>query len=98
MHRTGFPAAWDARILTRRRLLLPQLVGVVGGLLTIGIDVAGGVLATVEALTGQSVNVALPGSLLVYSAAAFHQELKLLLFPLPVLLWLLSDVLMRGQA
>jgi hypothetical protein len=97
MHRTGFPAAWDERIPAGRRLLLPLLVGVVGGFLTIGTDVLGGVLATVETLTGQAVNVAFPGSLLVYSAAAVHQELRFLLLPLPVLLWLISDVLLRGR-
>src|SRR3712207_6400881 len=46
MHRIGFPAAWDARIPATGRLVLPTLVGVVGGFLTIGVDVVGGALAT----------------------------------------------------
>jgi hypothetical protein len=97
MHRTGFPAAWDARIPVTRRLLLPILVGVVSSAVPIGLDLVVGLLATVEALTGQAVNVAFPGSLLVYSAAAIHQVLRFVLFPLPVLLWLISSVLLRGR-
>ena len=95
MHRTGFPAAWDARIPATRRLLLPTLVGVASGFPTI--VVVGRVLATLEALTGQALNVAFPGSLLVYSAASIHQELRFLLFPLPLLLWLISNVFLRGR-
>jgi hypothetical protein len=98
MHRTGFPAAWDAHIPASRRLLLPLLIGGIGGFLTIGVDIVGGLLATLQGLTGQSFNVAFPGSLLIYSAAAIHQELKYLLFPVPVLLWLISSVLLRGRA
>jgi hypothetical protein len=97
MHRTGFPAAWDERIPARRRLLLPFLVGVAGGLLTAGVDVVAGLIATAEAVIGQPFNVAFPGSVLVYSAAAIHQELRFLLVPLPLLLWLISDVLGRGR-
>jgi hypothetical protein len=97
MHRIGFPAAWDERIPARHRLLLPVLVGVAGGIATVGVDVVAGLVATAEAVIGQPFNVAFPGSVLVYSAAAIHQELRFLLFPLPVLLWLISGVMLRGR-
>lgn len=96
-HRTGFPAAWDARLPASRRLLLPTLVGVVGGLLAIGIELYGGASKVVEAQTGQAFNVAFPGSLLVYSAGAITMEMIFLLLPLPLLLWLISGGILRGR-
>src|ERR671936_2808966 len=37
-HRTGFPAAWDARISNRQRLLIPAGIGIGFGLLMSGLD------------------------------------------------------------
>jgi hypothetical protein len=96
-HRTGFPAAWDVRLPASRRLLLPTLVGVAGGLLAIGVELYGGASKIVEAQTGQAFNVAFPGSLLVYSAGAITMEMIYLLLPLPLLLWLISGGILRGR-
>lgn len=97
MHRTGFPAAWDARFAARNRLLLPLLVGAAGGLLAIGIELYGGATKILAAKLGGAFNVDFPGSLLVYSAGAISMEALFLLIPLPILLWLISNVILRGR-
>lgn len=98
MHRTGFPAAWDVRFPARNRLLLPLLVGAAGGMLAIGIELYGGASKIIAAKLGGAFNVAFPGSLLVYSAGAITMEAIFLLIPLPLLLWLISGVVLRGRA
>jgi hypothetical protein len=97
MHRTGFPAAWDARVPARRRVLLPLLVGAGFGLLAIALELFSGSLKKLEAATGP-VTVAFPGSLLVYSSGAIYLELLFLIAPVSLLLWLISRVLLRGRA
>jgi hypothetical protein len=96
-HRTGFPAAWDARISATRRLLLPLLVGVAGGLLAIAVELVGGASTILAAQLGGELNVAFPGSLLVYSAGAITMEMLYLLLPVPLLLWLISGGILRGR-
>jgi hypothetical protein len=94
--RTGFPAAWDARLPAARRLLLPALVGAGFGVLAIAVEEATHSLRTLEGLLGPA-TVAFPASLLVYSAGAIKWELLFLLFPVPALLWLVSGVALRGR-
>ena len=96
MHRTGFPAAWDARTPASRRLLLPTLVGITFGLLAIGMELYTGTLKNLEATTGP-VTVDFPASLLTYSAGAITMEMLFLLLPLPPLLWLISVIILRGR-
>jgi hypothetical protein len=100
MHRTGFPAAWDARIPARRRLHLPALVGVGFGLLAILSEEITGATTILEAKLGESFTVGFPASLLVYSSGSIYWEAFFLLVPVPVLLWLISNVALggRGQA
>ena len=95
-HQTGFPAAWDARIPASRRLLLPASVGVGFGLLAILIEEVTRSLHILEAVLGPA-NVAFPGSLLVSSAGAIKWELIFLLFPVPLLLWVISGLALRGR-
>ena len=95
-HRTGFPAAWDVRIPASHRLLLPASVGVGFGLLAILIEEVTRSLHILEAVFGPA-NVAFPGSLLVSSAGSIKWELIFLLFPAPLLLWLISGVVLRGR-
>ena len=94
--RTGFPAAWDARLPAARRLLLPVLVGVGFGGLAILIEEVTRSLHILEAVFGPA-NVAFPASLLVATAGAIKYELLYLLFVVPCLLWLISNVALRGR-
>lgn len=100
MHRTSFPAAWDARIPASRRLLRPALLGVLLGLLAVVIELVTGATEVLESKLGEDFTVAFPGSLLAYSAGAIVWEMFFLLLPVPILLWLISSVALtgRGQA
>jgi len=95
-HRAGFPAAWDTRIPGSRRLLLPLLLGVVFGMLAIAIEEATRSLHILEAVLGPA-NVAFPSSVLTSTAGAIKWELLFLLLPLPLLLWVISCVVLRGR-
>ncbi len=97
MHRVGFPAAWDARLPARRRLLLPLLIGAGFGLAAVGIELYAGSLQRLQAATGTPVTVSFPQSLLVYTSLSPALELYYLLLPLSLLLWLISDVALRGR-
>ena len=94
--RTGFPAAWDARLPAARRLLVPALAGAGFGLLAIAIEEATHSLRILEGLLGPA-TVAFPASLLVYSAGAITWERLFLLFPVPAVLWLVAGVVLRGR-
>ena len=96
--RTGFPAAWDARVANRQRLLLPALVGLGIGVLATVLDVLTGGTEAVARATGQpSFNIDFPGSLLAYSAGGILVDVQYRLFTVPFLLWLISGVVLRGR-
>ena len=96
--RTGFPAAWDARVSNRQRLLIPALVGFGIGAVAIVLDLLSGGSEAVARATGQpSFNIDFPGSLLAYSAGGILVDVEYRLFPVPLLLWLISGVLLRGR-
>jgi hypothetical protein len=95
---TGFPAAWDARISSAQRLLLPAAIGLGIGVVETGLDLLTGGAQAVAQVTGQSsFNIDFPGSLLAYSGGAIEVEVLYRLFGLPFLLWLISAVLLRGR-
>jgi hypothetical protein len=94
--RTGFPAAWNARIPAAHRLLLPFAVGVGFGGAAIVIEKLTRSLEILEGVFGPA-TVAFPSSLLVYTAGAIKWELLFLLLPVPLVLWLISGVVLRGR-
>lgn len=86
--KTGFPEAWAAGISNRQRLLIPALMG--AGL---------GVFAIVQDMLSREPNfpIALPASLFVFSGGAVIIEIVYRWLPLPLALWLISSVLLRGR-
>jgi hypothetical protein len=95
---TGFPAAWDVRISTRQRLLIPIALGIAIGVAEVGIDVVTAGTRALAQVTGPpSFNIDFPGSLLAYSGGAFEVETLYRLFSLPFLVWLISSVVLRGR-
>jgi len=91
-HRTGFPAAWDTRISLRSRVVYPVLLG-------IGIGVALVVHDLVFHWTAPSFNALgpFPGPLLFYAGGAIIVEVFYRLLPIPLLLWLVSNLALRGR-
>jgi hypothetical protein len=97
MHRSSFPAAWDARIPAQRRLLRPVVVGAIFGLLAIGIELYSGSLQRLQQITGTKVTVGFPQSLVVYTSFSAFLELLYLVLPVSLLLWLIAGVFLRGR-
>ena len=97
--RTGFPNALDQRISNRQRFVVPALIG-------LGISVA---FVAHDLLTHYSqfmaarygvprANIDFPASLPIYSGGAVIVEVFYRLLPLPLLLWLFSNMLLKGRA
>jgi hypothetical protein len=85
--RTGFPDIWDARISNRQRFLIPILIGLAYGVITV-----------IKDLPGPSpVHLKLPLSIPFYAYGAVFLEIMLRLFAIPVLVWLISNVILRGR-
>jgi hypothetical protein len=94
----GFPTAWDSRTSAKQRLVLPILVGVTFGICAILIDRITGATSILAAKMGSDFNVGFPGSLFVYTGGAIKLESEFRLIPIPILLWLVSSVLLKGHA
>lgn len=101
-HRTGFPAAWDPRISNRGRLLYPILVGLAFGAALVAHDLLFHWTDAFRRLNPElpSFNALgpFPGPLLFYSGGAIIVEVFYRLLPIPLLLWLISNVALRGRA
>ena len=98
-HRTGFPAAWDGRISDRQRFVIPAVLGVGLGLLQSGLDTVFHWTQFFAQFSGlPSYNAPWPGSLLFYPGGAIWVEVFYRLLPVPLLLWLVSNLLLRGRA
>jgi hypothetical protein len=96
--KTGFPSAWDARISNWRRILLPILLGVGFGLLEITVNELTDFSALQVARHGaaQQYTGFMP-MLLAFTAASIIVEVLFRLFPVTLLLWLISNVLLKGR-
>ncbi len=88
--RTGFPDIWDTRVPITHRLLIPLLLGMAFGL---GFRVLG---------LGQSLpdpeQPPFPASIPYFLYGAGLSEILFRLFPMPLLVWLISNLLLRGRA
>jgi len=99
-HRTGFPAAWDARISLRDRLVYPILWGIGIGVALVAHDLVFHWTAAYKDIVGAPSFNALgpfPGPLLFYAGGAIIVEVFYRLLPIPLLLWLVSNLAMRGR-
>lgn len=85
--RTGFPEIWDSKISNRQRFLIPTLIGL-----------AYGVIRVVQDLPEPApVHLKLPLSILFYTYGTLLLEIMLRLFAIPLMVWLFSNVIMRGK-
>jgi len=100
-HRTGFPAAWDPRISDRDRLVYPILIGLAFGAALVGHDLLFHWTDAFRRLNPDlpSFNALgpFPGPLLFCSGGAIFVEVFYRLLPIPLLLWLISNVALRGR-
>lgn len=99
-HRTGFPAAWDSRISIRHRLFYPIVWGIGIGMALVAHDLVLHWTAAYKEIIGAptfNVVAPFPGPLLFYSGGAVIVEVFYRLLPVPLLLWLVSNLALRGR-
>ena len=85
--RTGFPEMWDESVSNRQRFLIPFLIGLAYGGITVINDLA----------HPSPVHLKLPLSIAFYTYGAVFLEIMLRLFAVTVIVWLLSNLLLRGR-
>lgn len=85
--RTGFPELWDSRVSNRQRFLIPSVIGLVYGVVTIIIDLQ----------SPSPVHLKLPLSIPFYTYGALFLEIMLRLFTIPLLVWFFSNLILRGK-
>ena len=96
--RTGFPEAWGGRISNRQRFLVPALLGLALGLLAVATELRTNWAGLAAAKYGlASIHIDFPASALVYPGGAVIVEVLYRLLPLPLLLWLISSLALRGR-
>lgn len=85
--RTGIAGVWDPKISVRQRFLLPAIIGLVYGVITVIKDLP----------NPSPVHLRLPLSIAFYSYGAVFLEIMLRLFAIPFLVWLISNLILRGR-
>lgn len=96
--RTGFPDALDKSISNRQRILIPLALGAALGILAIIIDQFTQGTKFIEMQTGEaSFNIYFPASLFVYTGGIVLVEAIFRVLALPLFLWLISNLLLRGR-
>jgi membrane protease YdiL (CAAX protease family) len=86
---TGFTGMWEKGISNRKRFLEPALIGAGIGLLSIVVDLF-------HPLASEEL-IKLPASLVAYPLAGILEEIVFRLFLTTTLVWIFSNVLLRGK-
>jgi hypothetical protein len=94
---TGFPSAWDARIAYRWRLLLPIVLGAGFAAVQILVNELTGFSALQAAHHGVTQQYTSFVPMLLFPAAAIIVEVIFRLFPVTLLLWMISTVVLKGR-
>ena len=84
---TGIPDIWDSKVSVRQRFLLPTIIGLVYGVITVIRDLP----------SPSPVHLKLPLSIAFYTYGAVFLEILLRLFAIPFLVWLISNLILRGR-
>jgi len=96
--RIGLPGFWNPDLPAARKWLLPVLLGFGFGVLAIGIDAITGWTDVIERkLNLPSIHIDFPASLLIYPGGAVIVNVIYYLIPIPLLVWLVSSLLLKGR-
>lgn len=96
--RTGFPDPVSSKIPAWKRFGIPAAIGLVAGALFLATDVATGLSRLqAEQFDLPSTDIGFPASVLVYSAAAVYVEVVYRLFPIPLIMLIVSNLILRGR-
>jgi hypothetical protein len=97
-HKTGFPSAWDARFSNKERLWIPIAIGLAYAVFEVAFDLLTGYSKFEIALHHMTkINIDFPANVLIYPGGAVIVEVIYRLFLIPVLLWLISSVFLKGK-
>jgi|SRR5215469_10292852 len=97
--RTCFPSAWGGDLSAWRRFLTPTLWGLALGGLAIATDAVTGWTELVAAqMHLPSIHINWPASLLIYPGGAIIVEVIYRILLIPLLLWLVSSLILRGRS
>ena len=89
----GFPELWDENVTTRQKFLIPALVGIAIGVFFILADLVFQRWLFLGALP----HPPFPTSLVASAVAAIGEEVIFRLFLIPLWMWLISTVILRGR-
>jgi hypothetical protein len=96
--RTGFPPPWGEPGSNARRLWLPTVLGFALGIVAI---VTERLTLWTEIVAAKmnlpSIHIAWPASVLIYPGGAIIVEVAYRIFLVPLLLWLISNVILQGR-
>lgn len=96
--RTGFPDPIGGEMSFWRRFGVPMLIGVGGGTLFLITDVVTNLSQRqAEAFGVPSTDITFPASVFIYPAAAVYVEILFRLLPIPLFMWLVANVVLRGR-
>ena len=95
--RTGFPEIWDERITNRQRFLIPCVIGLVYGVATVAPLLWGASNRVHPLAVSSDIHVKFPLSIPYYTYGALFLEIFLRLFCVPLIVWLISNVILRGK-
>jgi hypothetical protein len=87
--KAGFTEMWDSGVDNRQRFLVPAIIGLGFGILSVIIDL-------LQPLGGE-IQIKLPASLLVYPIGGILEEILFRLLLTTFLIWFFSKVLFRGR-
>ncbi len=90
LERTGYPGIWDAVVPLRHRLLIPLSLG-------LGFGVAFMLLRLFHVLPTLD-EPPFPASIPYFLYGGLVSEILFRLFPMPLLVWLISNVMLSGRA
>jgi hypothetical protein len=97
--RTGFPEAWKAGESLWQRLILPTIVGLGLGATMVLIDLQTGFTASFAANHGVTQQYTdFPSMFFIFTSASIIVETVYRLLIIPLLLWVTSNVILKGKA
>lgn len=97
--RVGFPGLLDHRVSTRERYLVPIVLGLGLGAFAILVDATTHWTSIAAAKMGiGSIHIPFPASALIYPGGAIIVDVIYYLVPIPVLMWIVSRVFLKGDS
>jgi hypothetical protein len=96
--RTGFPSAWEPAIPKSKLLGVPAVLGIALGILAIYTDkLTGWTKSVAHEMHLPSIHIEFPASLLIYPGGAIIVEILYRLLLIPLLLWIISNLILKGR-